>query len=248
MGEAKDAKTQALKMGVPSAVALKSRAVTVMPEAVGLDDQAAIAPEEVDLEPIDPGVHLRRWKAVPATEAPKEALQFAAGEVFVRSELARRNQAQVQSSADRATVDGLGNSAMEILQRARGLRHHDVVTACGNTGNEGVGSVDPDAGTLLASAVAWGRDVDRPGMRLKDSPEGRSAAVADDRTLTERQHSGHAPAFEGDPGVADGVDPAMKAVKAPSLRAFGHGCSAEPSRPELSRADHAVLVRSDLGD
>lgn len=46
MGEAKDPKTPAVKGGIPGPVALKRVTVPVVAEAVDLDDQAPVVPEE----------------------------------------------------------------------------------------------------------------------------------------------------------------------------------------------------------
>jgi hypothetical protein len=40
--------------------------------------------------------------------------------------------------------------------------------------------------------------------------------MADRRAVTERKHRGHAPAFEGESRVTDGINPTMKAVQAAS--------------------------------
>src|SRR4051812_43085201 len=99
MGQAEDAKTQALKVGVPSAVALEGGSVAVVAEPVGLDDQAAVAPDEVDLVWPGAGIHLGHWKAVAPAERQEESLQLAAGEV-VAFEIAGADQAEVEGSAD----------------------------------------------------------------------------------------------------------------------------------------------------
>jgi hypothetical protein len=78
MGEAQSAKTQALKVGVPSAVPLEGGPIAVVLEAVGLHDQAPVAPEEVDLVWPDSSVHLGLGKAVAAAEGEKDALELAA--------------------------------------------------------------------------------------------------------------------------------------------------------------------------
>jgi hypothetical protein len=68
MGEAQDAETEALQLGVAGAVALEGRAVAVVAKTVGLDDQGPIAPEEIDFVLVDAGVHLWLGKAVAAAE------------------------------------------------------------------------------------------------------------------------------------------------------------------------------------
>jgi GAF domain-containing protein len=104
VGEPQDAKTQTLKVGVPGAVALEGGAVAVVAEAVGLDDQASFAPEEVHLVGADARVHLWLGKAVTVTEGDEETLQLAAGQVGLALEIARADQAEVESAADGALV------------------------------------------------------------------------------------------------------------------------------------------------
>jgi hypothetical protein len=87
MGEAQDPKTQALKVGVSGAVALEGRAVAVVAKPVGLHDQAAVTPEEVDFVWPDASVHLWPGKAVAAAEAQEGPLELAAGEVRLAPEI-----------------------------------------------------------------------------------------------------------------------------------------------------------------
>ncbi len=56
-------------------------------KAIGLDDQPAVAPEEVDLVWADVRVDLWLGKAVAATEAQEDSLELAAGEVVVPLEV-----------------------------------------------------------------------------------------------------------------------------------------------------------------
>jgi hypothetical protein len=160
MGEAQDAEAQALELRIAAAVRFKGRAVRVMPEPVGLDDQVAVAPDEVDLVRAQPGIHLWPGKAVAAAEVEKNALQLAAGEVRVALKVRIRDQPQVQRSADRTAENRLGNGTVEVAEGSRRLGHPDAVAAGRNTGNEGGGAVDGDAMPLPASAVAGDGDVD----------------------------------------------------------------------------------------
>jgi hypothetical protein len=64
VGEPQHAETPALKMGIPDAVSLEGGAISMVPEAVGLDDQGTVAPEEVDLVGPNARVYFRTWKAV----------------------------------------------------------------------------------------------------------------------------------------------------------------------------------------
>ena len=162
VGEAENPKTQPLKMGVSSAVALEGGAVSVVSPRVGLDHQRAIAPEEVDLVGAEPGIHLRLGKAVAAPDAQEQSLELAASEVGF-ADLVGPDQPEVERSTNSATVHRLGNGAAQVLERACRLGHRDALAAGRNTGNEGGGAVNPDSAPLLSAAVTRNRDIDEPG-------------------------------------------------------------------------------------
>jgi hypothetical protein len=48
----------------------------VIPQAVGLDDQVQLWPEEIDAEAVDMGASLRRWEPRLADESQKSALEL----------------------------------------------------------------------------------------------------------------------------------------------------------------------------
>jgi hypothetical protein len=241
VGESEDPKTQALKVGVPGTVALERGAVGVMAESVRLDDQAPIAPEEVDLVRTDARIDPWRGKVVATAEAEEETLELAARELLLRSELFGTDQTQVQGSADSVAVHGLWNCAVKVAESAGRPCHCDGLVAGRNIGNEGPGSVNLDAGTLSAATVSRDAHVYRPRLRLEHSPKRRRTLMAHDGPVAKGEHGCHTPAFEGEAGMADGVNPSMNTVEPPGLRPFGNGCSAEPRRSELGRGDHAVL-------
>lgn len=121
VGEAQDPETLALKMGIPSAVAFERVAMTVMTEAVGLDDQPAVPPEEVDLVRANPGIDLWLGKAVAATEAEEEPLELRPGEIGLRrsrwsgSGAGRvRGGAPDGTPAEEACAAGHGGSALGL--------------------------------------------------------------------------------------------------------------------------------------
>jgi hypothetical protein len=199
-------------MGVPGAVALEGGAVAVMAKAVGFDDQASIAPEEVHLVGTHARIQLWLGKVVAATEREEDALKLAASEVVLRSELSRRNQAEVECAADGGAVGLIRDGAVQVLKRAGGLGEPDAVAEERNTSNEGGGAVNFDAVALLPAAVTRNRDLDWPVMWRKHQPECGCAAVADRSALTQGENSGHASAFDAEMGMADRVYTAMNAV------------------------------------
>ena len=111
MGEAKDPKTPAVKGGIPGPVALKRVTVPVVAEAVDLDDQAPVAPEEIDLVGSDTRIHVGQGKAVAPAEVEKQPLELAAGEVRV-AELLGADQSKIESPPHGAPVDRVGNRAV----------------------------------------------------------------------------------------------------------------------------------------
>jgi hypothetical protein len=100
VGEAEDLEAQALKVGVPAAVALECVARAVVAEAVGLGDQATVAPEEVDLVRAHARVCLGLGKAVTAAQGEEHPLELGAGEVVGPLEVAVPDQAQIQGTPD----------------------------------------------------------------------------------------------------------------------------------------------------
>jgi malate dehydrogenase (oxaloacetate-decarboxylating) len=82
-------------------------------------------------------------------------------------------------------------------------------------------------------------------MRREHAPDGRRAAVAHGRPITQREHRRDAPTFKGESRVPDGINTAMNAVEATGLDAARDAAVADAGVSKLRRADHAVLVRCD---
>ena len=99
--------------GVPGAVPLEGGAVAVVGEAVRLDDQGAVTPEKVDLVGSEPRVDLGLGEAVAAAEGEEAALELAAGQLVGAAQVARVDQAEIQSSPDGPTVNRLGSGAVQ---------------------------------------------------------------------------------------------------------------------------------------
>jgi hypothetical protein len=87
VGEAQDAKTQALKVDVSGSVPLKGGAVAVVTPGVRLDDHALVTPEEIHFVRADARVHLWLGKAVSAAKASKDPLELAARELGLALEI-----------------------------------------------------------------------------------------------------------------------------------------------------------------
>jgi hypothetical protein len=198
VGEAKDAKTQALKARVPGAVALEGIAMAVVAEAVGLDDETAIAPEEVDLVWADANVHLWLGKSVAAAEAQEHALEFAAGEVRIRPEVVRSDQAQIESAAHCGTKHRLGNAAPQIAQCPPRSGHRDAVAPGRYCGSEDGRAVDSEAGPRSPASIAGDSDVDVTVVSRKEAPDRGGTSMARDRPIANRKDRGGTLAFEAD--------------------------------------------------
>jgi hypothetical protein len=86
MGEAQDPIAEGLQMSVAGTVGLEGGSMAVMPEAVGLHDEAFLSPLEVDLVAVHPGIYLRQWEAVTAAEPQHHSLELAACPLLVSFE------------------------------------------------------------------------------------------------------------------------------------------------------------------
>jgi hypothetical protein len=197
-------------VGVPGTVLLESGAVAVVAIAVGLDDQAAVAPEEVDLVRADECVYFWLGKAVATAEGKEEPLELTAGELVLDLEVVRRDQAQVERAPDGAAIDRLRKAAVKIAERSGGLRQRDAVAAGHKIGNEGVGSVNPDPSAFLPAAVTRDGDLDWPRVWVEHAPHGGSAAVAHGRSIAESKNRSHALSLERQAVMANGVHPTVK--------------------------------------
>lgn len=93
--------------------------------------------------------------------------------------------------------------------------------------------MDSDPAALLAAAVTRNGHINRTPGRGKQAPERGGAAMAHDGVLTARQGSGQALPFESEPGVADRVHTAMKAVQPSGLGALRDRVVAKPGCTEL---------------
>jgi hypothetical protein len=200
--EAEDAKTQALKVDIPGAIALESITVAVVAEAVGLDDETAIAPEEVDLVWADAGVHLWLGKAVAAEEAQEHALELAAGEVGIRPEVVRSDQPQIESAAHRGTKHRLGNAAPQIAKCPPRPRHRDAVASGRYCRSEGGRAMNSEAGSRSPASIASDGDMDGTLVSRKKAPDRGGASMARDGSIANRKDRGGTSAFEADPRVS----------------------------------------------
>jgi hypothetical protein len=79
--------------------------------------------------------------------------------------------------------------------------------------------VNLDSLPLFPTPVTRNRDVDWAVSRREHSPEDGRAPVADNGRCADSERSRHAPTFEAEIGMSDGVNAAMKTVQAPGSRA-----------------------------
>jgi hypothetical protein len=209
VGEAQDPEAAPLQLGVPTAVRFESRAVPVMPEAIGLDDQCSVAPQKIDLVWPESRIHLGPGKAVAPTEAKEDTFKLAAREVGIAAKVAVRNQSEVKRTSDGPTEFPLGDGAVKIIEGSHGAGERHAVATGRNTGDEGEGSVDPHAGAALAAGVVRNRYLDRSPARGKYSPQRGRAAVAHHGPLSDCQSRREAATLEAEPSVPDCVNTAM---------------------------------------
>ena len=76
--EAQDLVTRGRQLRSTAAVVLEGRATAVSLPAIGLDDQAPMTPQEVDLVAENPDVYLGPWQTAAGTEAQEPALELVA--------------------------------------------------------------------------------------------------------------------------------------------------------------------------
>ena len=110
-GATGDAPAGQLQELLSLAVMLESRIGVVKAAAIGLDNQAGVAPEEVRLDPpttdVEGNVDLGRRKLSLAAHAKKDALQFATGPLrfrmkFVEEEAKPRNPTATTAAAEQS--------------------------------------------------------------------------------------------------------------------------------------------------
>ena len=185
----------------------------------------------------------RRWRRQRLRKMRSSSLRVRWASRLTSAELtSRRSSARL--SARRKT--GWGEVRWRSRRVRLRLRHRDAVAAGRNTGNEGVGSVDPDALPLLPAAVPRDCDVDRPRVRVEHSPHGSSALVADHSPGTEGKDGRHTAAFEAESGMPHRVHPAMNAVQPPGLATPGSRDLRDAAAWSWARADDAMLPGGDL--
>jgi hypothetical protein len=248
VGEAQDPKTEALKTGVPSAVAFEGVAVPVVTKPIRLDDQSAIPPEEVDFVRANPDIYVGPGKPVTAAKAEEASLQLATGDVWVRTKIAGGDQAEIEPASHRGTKHRLGNGPPQIAEGPPRLGNGDAVAAGRNCGCESGGAVDSDAHAWLSAGIAGNRDVNVPFVRREQPPDCGGTPVARDCPPPKRKNRGDTAAFEADSLVSHRVDTTMKPVQTTGAQSGLNRIAVKTSGAQLVPADDAVLPTRHLGD
>jgi hypothetical protein len=84
--------------------------------------------------------------------------------------------------------------------------------------------------------------------RAADSPEVGGALMAEDSLVAARKHRRHPPALIGEVTVANGINPAMNAVKAAGGHAPGHAGGRQADGMQLPDRNDPVLARCNPGN
>jgi len=194
----------------------------VVTQAVGLDHEAELRPEEVDAEAVDPLLRERRRQTSGTRDRQKSPLELGLGEperAAVEEPTEGRQAAPpritLERQAERLGIDeiaaiGLVDCCLELRrveacrqidQRADRRRHRDSVSLGDLLRAELGRPVDADAGPGDMALLRHG-DVDRAADRRHDLPDRTGTHVAAHRARAAGEHRGH-PA----PAVSQGRAP-----------------------------------------
>jgi hypothetical protein len=103
-----------------------------------------------------------------------------------------------------------------------------------------------DSATAATAAAPAHRHVNPPGANLRDAPQRRRAAMAQQRIVTTGKYGGHERAVPGQPHVADGVDTDVQAMQPAGANPPAHRRSVESDGKELSGRHHSMLPAGEL--
>jgi hypothetical protein len=122
--EPKNLKPPRPQLEIASAIVPKGLAASVVAVAIGLDGEATVAPEKVDLVAPNANVDLRLGKSVSLADPQEVALQIAAG--ALSADILAKRQPKHASLPNRTAPLLLGDYAAKIRNRSRGSRNRDA--------------------------------------------------------------------------------------------------------------------------
>jgi hypothetical protein len=199
----------------------------VVAQAVGLDDQAEVRPEEVDSVSIDSLLGERLREPGPARNPQESLFELGVGEgegrtvenftqharAWIALSVARRGAKLIR--VDEIELVGFIYRSLHLWRCQLGREiDQSPAWSCGWNvlatrdvgGTERRPPVDANA-PAFPDAISRYRDAYRPTVLGSNSPKGRGVAVTQHSTVTARENGGHPPAFPCHIRTADGVDP-----------------------------------------
>jgi hypothetical protein len=213
VGEADDVVAQGAEVQVSVMVVLKGLRATVVAVAIGLDDDALLAPEEVDDARSNPHIDLRRRQPMALAEAQEEMLQLAPR--LLAGALGSNSQPACPRLSYRAAKFG-GRDDPPKVGNGLGRRRY------GNAQPPGHGccrqrgaAMEEDSGSLPSAGFRPNRHVHCAALRVQESPESSRAAMAEYGPPSAGQNRRRPSSLLRDTSMPDGVHTAMEAMKSP---------------------------------
>jgi hypothetical protein len=230
--------------------------------AVELDDDPLLAPERIDLESGNRGVHLRKRNAVRLAQEQKAFLERAqrlgqlgqlGGEPPPQRRRARPPLAAPGDHSwriEQVAVIGLGHPAPQVIEREHrgeleerlGRRAdrqppmHDAVYSPRH--------VEPQTGARSSSMA--GVEVDDRRFRVEQAPQPAGGRMAEGGIGPGVEDRGHQPAVDRKRRVAERVDPGVNSHQPAACdRTCGRGV-ADPALAQLAPSHHTPLALRQL--
>jgi len=195
-------------------------------QAVGIDDQTHLGPEEVDSMAIEMDLGLGRRQTRAERDRNKKALELSFGEdelvaVEEGAENPHPGQARegVKAGAQRArgqqlAADSPLDGALEVPHREdrgkvdngeRGFRDRDAVAASDLGGGKNRATMDAELGLAGVARIRDG-NVDWMGRGVEEPPGFAGALMAEGRSFAGPERGGHPPALLTDGGSSDRIN------------------------------------------
>jgi hypothetical protein len=266
VGDANRLVSADLASDVLGPIALERGPMTMERIAVELDDYALVGPEGIDLVAEHFDIGLKRRKALLATKASKAMLQLRARP----NGLVRLvNQATDRPLCTAAATPSIDILQLTHLQQAKAVRlfprplelsdREDFrkveQRACdgGDWDSVNRGAIDVmdaafvDQDSRPAPPNRRG-DLNRARPRLRQAPEGRSRTMAQERSLSAREHSRDPSTAQTHISVAEGKHLAVHPRKSARFEASPDRPQAQSCHQQLMTGENPVLLSREGGE
>jgi hypothetical protein len=269
MRQTEHADTVEQQPGVAFAIALERSAGVVVAPAVGLDDQMRVGPVEIHLEARDAHVDQRARDAEAGAEPEQALLELASREPLelvcadqpakTRGTVSRRMS--IDHTLDRDEVEepqplrrldrpfhGMGREHLgQVEQRARRRRQREAVVRR-RLERLDRHPVHAEPRARAAPGLRADRDLEARARIGAHSPRRTRRAVAEHRTVADREHGGDPSPVDTDGEMADGVDPAVQPVQRATSQPSVDRSGWDTQCKQLKASDDAALAGRELGD